>query len=195
MTKPTRIFTWLTFAAIFLMQVSLAQVPDDWKQISAHQYKNQIALNWETFAEYNSKEFMIQHSVGGQAWTLIGSVPASGQSGTIKTYKYLHNEPVTGTNYYRVVLVNETGRAQFSRVVQIEFEETIPLKIYPNPVINGILNLQMSADSEVTIFTRHGKAVMQKHCKAGKSKLYVSDLPTGLYQVKAGDEVKQFFIR
>lgn len=195
MTKSSRIFLWLAITSIFLIQVSLAQVPDDWKQISAHQYKDQIALNWETFAEYNSKEFMIQHSVGGHAWTMVGSVPASGQSGTIKTYKYIHTSPVDGTNYYRVVLVNESGRAQFSRVVQIEFEESIPLKIYPNPVINGILNLQMSADSDVTIFTRNGKAVMQKHCKAGKSKLYVNDLPTGLYQVKAGEEVKQFFIR
>lgn len=195
MIKPSRLFVWLTVATLLLSQMVRAQAPDDWKNFTAAQYKNQVALSWETFAEYNSKEFMIQHSVGGQAWSLVGSIPASGQSGTVKMYKYIHTTPVAGTNFYRIVLVNESGRAQFSRAVQIEFEETVPLKIYPNPVVNGILNLQMSSEAEVIVFTRHGKAVLQKHCKAGKSKLYVNDLPTGLYQVKAGDEVRQFFIR
>ncbi len=195
MNKLLRLPLGLTLFCMLLLQTVSSQVPDDWKRFGATQLKNSIYLSWETYAEYASKEFTVQHSINGHNWTTIGTVKAQGQSGTVQSYKYQHTSPVNGLNFYRIILLNENGRGMYSRVVHLEFIETIPLKIFPNPVVNGVLNLQLAEDANVTIFTRGGRAVLQKHCTAGKSQLFVNDLPTGLYQVKAGDEVKQFFIQ
>lgn len=195
MQKPPLFPAWLLLLCLLITQTTMAQAPDDWKRFVASQHKNSVLLSWETFAEYDSREFMVQHSVGGTGWTSIGTVAAAGASGTVNSYKYIHATPTNGINFYRIMLVNQNGRNQFTKVIQVEFEEKVPIRIYPNPVLNGILNVQLDHDEDITIFTRNGKALMHKFCAAGKSKLYVNDLPAGLYQFKAGDEVKQFFIR
>ncbi len=195
MQKPPRTSVWIYILLLFSSIQVLAQAPDDWKSFTGSQHKNSVVLAWETFAEYDSKEFIVQHSEGGLGWTSLGTVAAAGTSGVVQSYKFTHSTPVDGTNYYRVILVNQNGRNHFTKVIQVAFVEKHPLRIYPNPVLNGILNVQLQQDVDITIYTRNGKALLHKHCAAGKSKVYVNDLPAGLYQFKAGDEVQQFFIR
>lgn len=194
--KPSYLLvTLLSVICGFFSSLTWAQAPDDWKRFTAHQQKNTVQLHWETNAEYGSVDFLIQHSTNGQYWSTIGSTRAAGFSSTVQSYKFIHQTPVQGTNHYRIVLMDENSRAITSRSLAVEVKETNLILIYPNPVNNGVLNLQLGAESDITIFTRHGKAVYQKHCAAGKSSVYLSELPAGLYQLKAGDEVQSFFIR
>ena len=67
------------------------------------------------------------------------------------------------------------------------------LRLYPQPVRNGILNVKLpesfrSGDVTVTVFDSSGRMVKVQKCNSGNSVLNVSDLKTGLYFIRVSDD-------
>ena len=81
--------------------------------------KNNVLLNWNTTAEYNSKAFEIEKSVDGINFRKIASLPASGNSSVLKQYNYLDKE-ATEVNYYRLRLVDIDGSYKISSIVLVK---------------------------------------------------------------------------
>lgn len=194
MNKPTLYAIGAALCCCLVLQV-FASPPDDWRRFTAHQQKKSVYLFWETNAEYQSKDFLVQHSLGGVAWTNVGTIPANGHSGVVSAYKFIHDQPTEGLNHYRIVLLDENGRASFSKVLLVDVHLQEAVQIFPNPVLNGQLQVSLAKEEDVIVFSRNGRAVFQKHCPAGRTTLQLGELRAGLYQLRAGDEVRQFFIR
>jgi hypothetical protein len=173
----------------------VAQAHDDWRSFTAQKQKNTVLLQWQTNAEYNSEDFLIQHSTNGFDWNTIGTIQAAGNSSSVRSYRFVHQEPVAGLNFYRVILMDENKRGMVSRILTVEFRESNLMLLYPNPVAGGTINLQLREQAEVLIYTRNGNVILQKHCPAGRSSITIGRLPAGLYQLKAGDEVQTFLVR
>ena len=59
-------------------------------------------LKWATASEWNSLDFVVEHSNDGETWREITTKPAAGASTQTVSYSYLDNIYMYGINYYRL---------------------------------------------------------------------------------------------
>ena len=59
-------------------------------------------IKWATASEWNSLNFVVEHSNDGETWREITTKPAAGASTQKVSYSYLDNVYVYGINYYRL---------------------------------------------------------------------------------------------
>jgi Secretion system C-terminal sorting domain/Bacterial Ig-like domain (group 2) len=102
-------------------------------------------LSWKTIAETNNKGFSIERSVNGTVWTEIGFVNGFGNSSTTKSYSFIDNNTVKGTNLYRLKQIDNDGKQTYSSNVAIKFAEVdeVAFSFFPNPVkhtLNVLIN-------------------------------------------------------
>ncbi len=116
-------------------------------------------LKWKVENEFNIKQYSIERSVDGRAFKQAGTLNAAG----IVKYEWLDESPFSGTNYYRVLAIEADGKIKYSNIVSAVTSSTGSISIYPNPVINKILNLSFENLSAgrylVNIFDRTGRKI------------------------------------
>ena len=74
-------------------------------------------LNWQAETTSRNELFEIEHSTDGSRFANIGQVRATG-NGT-NAYSFTHHTPVTGTNFYRLKMVEATGKILYSAVLKL----------------------------------------------------------------------------
>jgi len=142
-------------------------------------------LQWSTANEQNTKDFYIQHSADGINWVTIGSLPAAGNSNSTSYYNYVHTNPEKGLNYYRIKQTDVDSRYSYSPVRLLSFTKTMqPLTILGNPVINGVLTLQVNRPTHLTFYTADGKLLWREQVNAGTKTIDVSRYAKGIYWLK-----------
>ena len=81
-------------------------------------------LQWKTTTEINSDYFVVERSSDGHNFSQIGAVNANGNSSLTISYQLTDNYPESGTNYYRLKMVDNDGTYEYSRVVSVTFKDT-----------------------------------------------------------------------
>ena len=110
-----------------------------------------IKLNWETLSEQNTSHFEVERSSDGTSFTSIGRVNASGNAADRQYYSYTDNQPVPGTNFYRLKLVDIDGALTYSRVIAVKNDKSlITLQLFPNPV-SDVLQVQIPSAQKETV--------------------------------------------
>jgi hypothetical protein len=125
-----------------------------------------IQLNWETITEHNSSHFEIERSTDGTNFISIGRVQSSGNSATMQYYTFIDALPSSGTNFYRLKMVEQDGASVYSRVIAARNDQSlITLQLFPNPV-SDLLQVQLLSDRKesvtVSIVDASGKSVFSK---------------------------------
>ena len=142
-------------------------------------------LSWTTTAETNSDFFEIQHSSDAKSWDILGKVKANGESKITRTYSFSHSNPLSGTNLYRLRMVDKDASYSFSRVRSLNFEGSDVVTLYPNPV-SSVLKVRTGnwADvKEIGIADLNGRWLYKAN-KPVSDEIQVSNLPAGIYLVK-----------
>jgi hypothetical protein len=135
---------------------------------NALRQKSIVQVKWSTSQELNSDHFEVQHSSDGQTFHAIGNVPAAGYSNTEKDYSFLHTTPAKGINYYRLKQYDTDGHAviYYIRTVKFENNEAQDIYIYPNPVTQGTINIQLSKIEKgtymVSLYNNAGEKVSEQ---------------------------------
>ncbi len=179
----------------FAIGDAMISLPADWKSFTAGRLKKSVLLNWETFAEYNTQDYLVQHSASGTAWTTIGSVLSHNNAQTVQRYSFEHMSPGAGVNHYRIIQRDLNGKMRFSKVLAIKIDAAAVLSIYPNPVTGGQLTVQMEAAGLIQVYNQVGIAVFQATGKPGQNRLDVSSLPKGMYTLKSGMQAIPFIVK
>ncbi|MGZ5221287.1 MAG: LamG-like jellyroll fold domain-containing protein [Chitinophagaceae bacterium] len=181
----------------FLTQaISITTLPVSWLGFTAQKKDNTVELNWSTANEQNSREFIVQHSSNGSSYNSIGNIAAAGNSAIRQQYSFVHSNPVSGTNYYRILQQDIDGRSDYSKVVSIVYPtQNRQIIAYPNPVTDGALNLQLTEAATITLYNSSGELVMSRKLAAGTQLLNMSHLAKGIYRLKAGNETISIVIR
>ncbi len=119
-----------------------------------------ILIEWETGLELNTDRFEIERSIDGRNFNKIGLVNGQGQSFGKTSYSIEDNAPNTGMNYYRLKMIDNDGKFEYSPVEAVRFETNAKLMIYPNPVRN-VLNIQgenfSSEPATIEVFDKNGQ--------------------------------------
>jgi hypothetical protein len=162
-------------------------------EFKASQAGNTVILNWKVETEYNLEKYVIERSNDGRTFTAIGEVPGKNIPGTLY-YTFTDLQPYADNNYYRLRAVDIDGEKKYSAIVLVKLGGLIPtITIFPNPVINKSLTLQMQNMKaglyHLRLYNSTGQAVLSKQLNhtggSASQALYLPvTLPAGYYQME-----------
>jgi Secretion system C-terminal sorting domain len=161
---------------------------------------NESHLFWNTASEENLDFFALERSVDNVNFIQLGIVNAVGNSTSPSNYDFVDHQPVTGVNYYRLRMVDETGVEDFSNTVEINFsaDGNALVSVYPNPandVVNFDLSLNHNSEATVEIFNMLGEIMWSGKVSSETGGFYSLPVQLGkfssgsyLYTVKTTDK-------
>lgn len=150
--------------------------------------QNTIELKWVTASEYNNDRFEIEHSVDGSNFKLIGTVKGKLKSTELTEYKFKHEQPSAGINYYRLKQIDVDGTSTYSDLVAASFK-TNEIKFNNHVIREGQISFAIETPSiveaQLQIIDITGKVIASdtKNLQVGINTfdMYVLELPTGIY--------------
>lgn len=167
--------------------VRQATVPVEWLYVQVNLVnKNQSMIEWATSSELLADGFYVEWSLDGKNFRHLAYVKANNRA---SAYEYLHETPLLGTNYYRIIEVDLDGKIDYSDLVSVEITKeaaNATLSLFPNPTTDQV-NLVLpqafdkNQEAEVYIFDLSGQLVLQTTLT--QEALNLSPLAAGVYQV------------
>jgi len=174
----------------------LFALPVSWLSFTAQKQEGKVLLNWSTASEQNARSFIVQHSIDASSWSNTGTVAAAGNSAAVQQYSFIHSNPVIGINYYRILQEDMDGKIAYSKVISLQYTSRLrQIIVYPNPVKDGLLHLQLQQAATVFIYKNTGELVMSMQLPAGTQQLDMGRFAKGVYQLKAGSETTQVVLQ
>ena len=118
-------------------------LPVGFSTIKAAQQGKNIAVEWKVDNELNVRRYDVEKSTDGRNFTKLGEVNAKGSN---SSYTWLDENAFDGDNFYRIRSNDNDGTFAYSKTVKINMA-TRPgngsFVIFPNPVKDGMISLQM----------------------------------------------------
>lgn len=174
---------------ILTLASSSAALPVTWLKFTAEKRQKTSVITWSTASEQNTQDFLVQHSTNSSHWVTIGNVMAAGNASFRKDYTFTHQTPATGYNYYRLIQRDKDERFSYSKVETVHIvEEDFMLKVFPNPVQGGKINVVLKEPAQVRLFDANGRQVSSRWFAAGLQTIDVSAFTKGIYFIKANTE-------
>ena len=127
-------------------------------------------LTWETRMEQNASRFEIERSADGTGWATIGTVQAQGHTSMPTGYSYMDSRMLTGTNYYRMKMIDVDGSSIYSEVRMLQVNTAGRLSFFPNPArdyVNITLGGINSTNVKVRLISQAGVVVLEKNVAGG----------------------------
>ena len=136
-----------TYAANRFMIIfqQAAVVPVRFTTISAARNSDKtVTVKWNTENEINMQQYKIEQSNDGVRFTEIGGQQPTANNGGSAGYSFIDAHATSATNYYRIKGISLNGQIQYTAIVKVgPLTATASTDIYPNPVINGEINLRL----------------------------------------------------
>ncbi len=158
---------------------------------------SKVILSWKTSSEINSREFQVEKSFDGTAFSTFAIVAAKGSSNIENSYEVKDDKPYSDYTFYRLKMTDNDGRFKYSGIVKVKTPKkaVIISKVFPNPA-SGKINLGVIAEGRKILiaeaFDLLGKkvAVFNLQVEAGYSEmpLNVQPLAAGTYFLQVKDE-------
>jgi hypothetical protein len=93
-----------------------------------------VNIRWETGTEINSSHFILERSRDAVNYKTIANIEAAGSSISKKTYSFMDESALFGTNYYRLSQIDRDGTQQVFRPQAVIIDDTyLPFGVFPNP--------------------------------------------------------------
>jgi alpha-galactosidase len=179
-----------------IVQLTDIALPVTLKNFKATKLNNSSLIQWQTTAEKNNKEFVVERSSDAVKFSAIATVPGNGDSGKEHSYQLTDSTPVRDSvNYYRLRQNDYNGQFEYSQIVAVDFtglENTVSL--YPNPAstqvsvklnkkVKGKLYVKIEDITGLTIITRSFNNPSETITMPG-----IGRLGTGVYILTLQDE-------
>ena len=145
-------------------------------------------------SQINNDYFSIHRSENATDWNLVGEIEGVGNTSTQMTYKWIDNNPMSGTNYYRLSQTDYDGTSESFAPIVVTCENA-PIdgySVYPNPA-DGLLNIDLELehnqgdDVSIEVIDINGKIIQlqQVQLTRGYNHLEVdlSEIPSGVYMI------------
>lgn len=108
-------------------------LPVELTEFVAFRKGNTTFLKWETASERNSNYFNIERSSDARIFTAIGQIKAQGTTLDAHRYHFIDEKPQIGIQYYRLKIMDEDGKYDYSPIRSVAFDGKIKAWVYPNP--------------------------------------------------------------
>ena len=167
-----------------------------WLYTQAIQSNENVLIQWSTSWEKDNLEFILYHSVNGADFAQIGQTPGKGEGEFkgISKYQYLHSNPASGLNYYKIRQIDVDGKEEFSPVFSVRFKIAPSIDLFPNPTADRLYIRSEVPIGYTKIFNKQGAVLYQKSFDGVRQiELDLSFLTPGhyIFETRTGYEVNQ----
>jgi hypothetical protein len=146
---------------------------------------NASKLVWVTTNEENTKEFIIERATNSNDYTPIGSVAAAGNSNATLNYNFTDYAPATGTNYYRLKMIDNDGSFAYSPIRILNFDGANTIVVYPNPTEDMLTITGVEAGMQLRLLAVDGRILSTQLAKGNTETMHVRQLASGIYIIQA----------
>jgi hypothetical protein len=140
------------------------------------------------------KQYEVEKSTNGIQFTTLSVKEATANQGHSASYTTADVNPVEGYNYYRVKSMDINGKIKFTKVVKVLIGNIKKeITIYPNPLTDGMIHLQLMNQSQgnygIRLLNKAGQVMVSKqiHHSEGRSTEDIKwdyNLAHGMYQLE-----------
>ena len=147
------------------------------------------------------QQYEVEKSIDGSRFTKAASVAATNMGAG--AYSWIDKNAAPGYNYYRIRSIDNNGKAAYSNIVKVLIQAQTPeITIHPNPITNGMINLQLinqpGGKYGIRLLSPVGQVIVTKqitHAEGNSTEQikWNYNLAHGIYQLeitKPGGEVK-----
>lgn len=154
--------------------------------------KSNSLLTWNTASEINNDYFEILRSKDGRSFNKIGKINGNGNTNSESFYHFLDNNPLYGTNYYRLKQVDFNGNFTFSKIESIAFNESNAF-IYPTQTENFIqIKNTIISETSLEIYDVLGRVHLIKLFDDSDNTFSVENLVPGHYFFQLNNQTFRF---
>jgi trimeric autotransporter adhesin len=143
-------------------------------------------LTWLTASEQNVSHFEVEYSSDGIFFEMISKQQAAGESTTLKTYFFEQQQAQTGRSYYRLKIMDNDGRYEYSDIIMVVGEESRRIIAYPNPSADFFRLEGLEKDAyNATLTNIFGQ---KTDIRIEHRQINLKDMPSGIYylQIREG---------
>jgi hypothetical protein len=183
---------------IFISKVSQPGfvLPLQWISFTAEKNSDGVLLKWSTSQEMDTRDFKVLYSTNGNDWKEVATVDASGNSNVAKKYSYVHEQPRTGMNYYRLLETDRSGAISYSETRTVRLDGgSFGFRILNNPVTNGKLEIDISTPTELSLYDAEGRLLWKKRFGVGVETVDASKYQKGMYFLRSDGQSMKLMIR
>ncbi|MEO1260816.1 MAG: T9SS type A sorting domain-containing protein [Bacteroidota bacterium] len=129
-------------------------------------------LKWQTASETNNEGFEVEHSTDGWDWHHLSFVEGQGNSIERFDYSFVHQNPSSGRNYYRLRQIDFDGKFAYSTIQTVIFDHpNNQMVVFPNPA-SSFINIQLPGTFEqasMKVFATDGRMLFEQKQVIGES--------------------------
>jgi hypothetical protein len=116
-------------------------LPPAFVKVEATPNDRDVSVDWTVIHGKNVSGYEIERSTDGVQFAKVNNMTASGSDSS--TYHWTDPFVLPGYYYYRIKMIEKTGKTEYSNTVKVLIGSgKSMISIYPNPITNGIINLQ-----------------------------------------------------
>ena len=173
---------------------TLGALPVTFTSIKATRQDKDISVEWRVNNEVNIKQYEVEKSTDGNHFTTMTVEQPTANNGGSAIYVALDSKVIEGYNYYRVKSVDVDGKTAYTNVVKVLIGSLKQdITIYPNPITDGMIHLQLMNQPEgkygIRLLNKLGQTIVNKqitHAGGNATELINWDynLAHGIYQLE-----------
>ncbi|MBK7636413.1 MAG: T9SS type A sorting domain-containing protein [Saprospiraceae bacterium] len=172
------------YSFITKLNQSTIPLPISLISFSANCQGNNVELYWSTATETNNDHFTVEQSGDGINFKAIGKIDSKGNGNSTNDYTYTYENPGLKDNYYRLKQTDFDGNFSYSKVIKVHCKDDDNVfSVYPNPSIDGLINIILSNDAVVTVMNALGKTIYTQSYPLGQHVINLSP-NSGIYFIK-----------
>lgn len=142
-------------------------LPVTYTSVKASQQNNDISIAWDVETEININRYEVETSVDGRLFTKATTTNTKSVNGGNASYNWIHVNPGQGVHFYRIKNCNLNGSSNYSQVVKVSLDKkSETISVYPNPVVDGVIGLQLSNQQKglytIRLFNSNGEVILHK---------------------------------
>lgn len=173
-------------------------LPLTFTSVKATRQDDAIIIKWKTANEINVSNYLIEKSGDGNNFTSVEKQAA--KNALSNDYNWCDTKPFEGANYYRIRSYGTNNEISYSEIVHVFMAKENPtVNVFPNPVKDGILNLDLVNKSPgiygLRLLNASGQLVISKQINHSREKrnevIRLGKYAQGIYWleiVKQGEE-------
>ena len=165
----------------------LSVLPVSWQGFSAvKQNNNEVNLTWIIAQQKDVKGYYVEHSADGSNWKTIGFVNASNTNAASHKYSFIHQNILSGKQYYRIRQTDFDGSSNYSAIEAVEVINNATVKIWSNN--RNIVQIEQTKGSrnqptKAMLFDFSGRIISQNILHEGSGTIDMNGLSAGTYVV------------
>lgn len=172
-------------------------LPVELLSFSATGRNNRVEIEWITASEVNNHFFTVEKSFDGVTFSTAGTVNGAGNSSYKNEYRF-SDESGSEVTYYRLKQTDYNGHFTYcSNIIAYKDQSGTEWTVYPNPVIDSNVYVQMingsESNTEVQLLDMSGKAIYKFKGAESNSMITIPQivLSEGTYilSIKTGNTV------